>query len=691
MYLTSVLIGGNEFVDVVRKDAVEISVESNGRTSSASLELLLNIQRDGSNYAATPQQPVVIRGSAEPVVIPNPGFEQSGLDSRWTLETGWSVVSSDALHGVRCLRRDANSSLTVAKFVTPCAPGDLFTLASSARTNTNGTGPPATMNIGFRTPDLLTYLGGASVFITGDTWTRYETSMTAPAGAGYVLLFFQLTSSATTGRLLIDDVLAMKGTPSTLFSGYVSRVEPRIVSPGTLRYGITCQGSNRILDGAMVVSKAYASKTDKYVLDDLFATYLPAITTTGVVSTATLDSITFANESLRACVEKVCDRTGAEWRLGFDSDLKYHAIGANDAPFDFSENANGGSTEYYLQSDFGYQEEFSAPANTVSVIGYTAPRPDAVTVSFGQAVSADDGFAGYYGPVGSGWPPGPGGTPVNDTATTPVAFEYLVSGGTVYSQTTMLFRFDTASIPDDAVIESAKLRLYLKPDSAGFEPGTLLGFEHYASANWPIESGDYLGTLPAYPDAVGYQSLNGLTINQWQFVEYPLSNVSTVSKTGPTGIRGYLRCPGPSQINRLWVVMSEGSAAERPALIVTYRLPQPAPITGSYTDSASVTAYGTLQRTITDNSITTAGEANARAQVETQRFANPQKSINVTYDRDGLSVGDAVHFTSTSLGLDADYIIKRLRLRWPAGQSKTRYSAELGQYRPDLVEFLRKI
>jgi hypothetical protein len=62
----------------------------------------------------------------------------------------------------------------------------------------------------------------------------------------------------------------------------------------------------------------------------------------------------------------------------------------------------------------------------------------------------------------------------------------------------------------------------------------------------------------------------------------------------------------------------------------------------------------------------------------------------VTFDRDGLDVGDYVHFASTSLGIDDDFLVKRLSMRWPAPQDRTRYTVELGEFRPDLVDYLRK-
>ncbi|MEN6533699.1 MAG: hypothetical protein ABFD89_08550, partial [Bryobacteraceae bacterium] len=83
-------------------------------------------------------------------------------------------------------------------------------------------------------------------------------------------------------------------------------------------------------------------------------------------------------------------------------------------------------------------------------------------------------------------------------------------------------------------------------------------------------------------------------------------------------------------------------------------------------------------------------EADARAVVEVARYGYPRKSINCTFDRDGLNVGDTVQFTSSLLGIDNQFVVKRLRIRWPATQDKTRYMAELGEFRPDLIDYLRK-
>lgn len=506
--------------------------------------------------------------------------------------------------------------------------------------------------------------------------------------------------AATLGLTLgVQQSVVIMGGATYLFSGFVARLTPQVISPHLIRYAIDCQDNNRLLDRAIVTSETYAAQSDEAILDDLFATYLPAITTTGVIGTSpetVLDSITFENLSLRACVDRICERTGAEWRLGFDGDLKYYRVGSQDGAFDFSDSADGSATEYVLQDDFGFQEEFSTPANSVKVMGYQAPKPDPVTLTLDVDASGDDGYVQAYN--STGWPP-----VENVTAYTPGYSMLMALNDTpTYAYSVGLVRFDTSAIPDDATVLSATLNLSVIKSGAG--TGRSLGIDYYDSANWPIGTDDYTVDpaefdIPAYtPTAFNWRDIDPYGWGSWGTIPvrtaFSLINLTNISKTGYTGFRMFLGASdlagyaGNCQVSAYNV--DEATVRYRPTLTTVYQQPTPAPIEGTSTDIVSIAAYGLFEKTITDNAVTTTGEADARAAVEVERYAYPRKSINCTYDRDGLEVGDTVHFVSSLLGIDDDFIVKRLRLRWPRTQDGTRYYAELGEARADLIEILRK-
>jgi hypothetical protein len=660
------------------------------------------------------------------------------------------------------------------------------------------------------------------------------------------------------------EILSTNSPQDTIFAGYVSRVEPQVMGPSTIRYRITCQDNTRVLDRVLVASESYTNESDEAILDDLFSTYLPSITTTGVIGTTpptVLDSVVFENLTLRQCVERICDRTGATWRLGFDDDLKYYRIGAVAGEFDFSdihgqnlllysealdddtwlkvnisvsglkliESAGSGNhyiycpisvasgntytltvsakagerkwvklvqytsyanfnletgaignsagivsariieedsgyyavsmtwvspytgptdfklgdnntaswddsyvgdgasgiyirrtqlndgnatpyvattdaaiyhtaDEYILQSDFGYQEEFSTPANTVSVTGYQAAKPNPATIAVNIAVSADDGYVKCT--AAGTFPPAKTDAPQENTALDSAVLHCTFEANGEYSQA--LLAFNTSAIPDDAEIQSAVLQLTMytiAKESAAVE----FGIDAYAASNWPITAAsDYTSTQSggsaAYsPSVFDFQyvadlglSTSATTPTTKSFAV--LNPNTTISKTGYSGFKVFLGVAGTptGHTNEVLVFMSEHATVKwRPKLTVTYQQPQQPPVTGSFTDAVSVAAYGTFEKSITDAQCRTAGECNDRAEVETVRYGYPRKSINCTFDRYGLSVGDTVHFASSLLGVDDDFVIQRLRLKWPGRSGRPLYYAELGEVRPDLIQFLR--
>lgn len=838
MYITSILIGGQEWIDVVRKEATEINVESNGKASTASIEALVDVTRDGSGYAASPQDAVVILGCAEPNRLENHSFE-NGL-AHWSGDAGFARDASVKFTGSASLKGthvSGPAGILYGQFVR-CDPGEKWYATAWCKENTTSI---AQVVLSWFNEAKNSFLGSDEVNVTGNTWAKYKTNSVAPAGAAWVRLAYRLAYDAT-GDAWIDQATLSKADEQVLFSGYAARVEPQVTGPQQIRYRIQCQDNMRILDAIVVASETYSDSTAKEIIEDLAATYTgspQSITTDGVASdvalldggfentsggafvdwtatagvsvnttdkrtgvscaqitaatgafrgvsqtfnsapgrtyrltgygretvdgscwlvidfldaadtgisnavatmsgdswtpyTATgtapantakvkaqvlvgddcttgrvladdikfslvLPSITFENLSLRACLDRICDRTGAEWRLGFDGDLKYYAVGLHAGAFSFSDAADGSTTEYCLQSDFGYQEEFSQPANAASVVGYQAPKPDQGNIALSVGASADDGFVQSL-EIGA-WPPDENLT-VNTNGHVLILFSSCNLVTDAYSFSNGFIRFSVSGIPSGATIVSATLRLYGVQTSGIYT--RVIGGDYFPSASWPIGVEDYLRT-PAVatgytPTAVDWMDLAPLNLGGFggvpTLLELPLINLNNIPSTGYVGFRLFVGdlAAGISDSYQLEIASFDSPTARyRPVLVVAYQEPQPAPIAGYAEDAASIALYGTFAKTITDASVTTVGEADARAAVETVRYGWPRQSINCTFDRDGLNVGDTVHFTSSLLGIDDEFVVKRLRIRWPATQDKTRYSAELGEFRPDLIDYLRKV
>ena len=576
-----------------------------------------------------------------------------------------------------------------------CDPYQVVTVTAQVRPSTNGTHYQI---IGFQDAvgnDLgITF---SNAITPSSAWGEATLSATAPAKTFQASVYPAfLNDDATTGEFDVDAV-EIAVADRTIFRGTITRVEPQIVTPSQVRYTIAAQDNTRLLDTIVVASEEHASQTDEAILDNLMATYSgspPAITTTNVIATSpptVLDTILFENLTLRRCIERIAERTGKEWYVDFDGDLHYFELGQVEGVFDFSDEATGNAETFPLISGFGYQEEFSSPANVVTVNGYHEPQGPDVTITTTISSQADDAVI-YF--LDTSWPPGGGSGSIITDADPNLLYYRELGGNYVFSQT--FLRFDTSSIPDDAEVLSATLKVYARRGQSANADTSLMriGGEYYSWTFSTIATSDYDD-----PSGLTFNALpitaTGQLNETFGLVSLPLINVENISKTGFTGLRLFadkngFQVPATGADNSIEIVSRDVSSTQQPSLTITYRPARAAQIVGSYTDTVSVALYGEFQRTIEDGGVKSVGEAEARAQTETALYGYPVKSINVSFDRDGLSVGDTVSFTSRLLDIDDDFVVKGLRLRWPGGPELTRYSAELGQFRPDLIDFLRK-
>ena len=108
-----------------------------------------------------------------------------------------------------------------------------------------------------------------------------------------------------------------------------------------------------------------------------------------------------------------------------------------------------------------------------------------MTATFTISAGADDGDIQSRSPAANGWPPT--GTPSPYTAGTVFTAGKRNAFGD-YCVLVGLLRFDTSSLPDDAQIASATLRLYptAKTDADG---RSLIG-SWYDPSRWPLTASD---------------------------------------------------------------------------------------------------------------------------------------------------------------------------------------------------------
>lgn len=498
-----------------------------------------------------------------------------------------------------------------------------------------------------------------------------------PAAGAFAVVGIATVGSAKAGLSfgVTDEVIATSyGT--RVFAGRIAQLEPDDESDLDLLIRISCQDYTPLLDGVVITSETYTAQTDAAILADLFAKYLPEVTVSASVVVASL-SITFADVTLRQALEAIAERTGADWRVSFTKVLEYGAPGATPAPFGFSDTPDN-ELWYAPNGSISYREDFSTPANTITVQGRAA---DEKSSSFGVPSGQDDAAltrlsASYFGTEFT--------VSVLSTTTFFYASRGYDSGSARYDVIVAAMRFDTSGIPDDYTITGATLVLWTS--SAVSANAGQFGIEYYDSANWPLDSADWTATAPANTNAVPYFPITSLTAGK--IARLPLSDLSGISKTGYTGFRCHVKVTGtPTGTNQAIFASQDHATAQRPMLEVTYARPG---VSGSYTHAGSVALYGTFERTIVDRSIETVDEANLRAEYEASLYGLPTKSLAMNWDVDGISIGESVPVQFKKRRISGSFAAKKLTLTW-SDPWRTNYAAELGTLRPDLTRLIRKL
>jgi hypothetical protein len=188
------------------------------------------------------------------------------------------------------------------------------------------------------------------------------------------------------------------------------------------------------------------------------------------------------------------------------------------------------------------------------------------TDTFSIATGLDDGYISRESSTPGEWPV-TGGFFVGDTTTNVMARKAQLTGLGFSDCSVTLLRFDTSSIPDNAVITGATLRL--QTIAMGAATGRDIQVGYYASSNWPIDSGDWSGADNPGSDAGTFPVSDFAVSTQEDLV---LSNPTSVSKTGYTGLLLSVSGaePNSEDDHRVeWAALEHATELE-PRLLVTY-------------------------------------------------------------------------------------------------------------------------
>jgi len=132
-----------------------------------------------------------------------------------------------------------------------------------------------------------------------------------------------------------------------LFGGFISKVSPVEIGRGDLLvYGVEATDYTYIIINK-TAQKTYTSQTLKAIVEDLMTTYVDSgysITTTGVDTGPTIDTVSFNHISLRKCFEKLAKITGYEWWISDDKILNFKPKSATIAPEQITDSSNNHDT-----------------------------------------------------------------------------------------------------------------------------------------------------------------------------------------------------------------------------------------------------------------------------------------------------------------------------------------------------------
>jgi glucose/arabinose dehydrogenase/PKD repeat protein len=209
---------------------------------------------------------------------------------------------------------------------------------------------------------------------------------------------------------------------------------------------------------------------------------------------------------------------------------------------------------------------------------YQASNPGTTTVTFGVGASGDDGDV-----VASGSSYPPVGSPSANTSRTVVTVgrRSVHSGYDVY---TGLLRFDTSTIPDDATVTAARLRVQVTAKQSS--DGRNLAAEWYGAANWPIDAGDY--ALDNSGSALAGSPLAGIDVGAAS--DFSLSGLGSLSKTGFSALRLHLDGGQPAGDNYLQIASFDHGTLTEPQLVVTFSTASPTPPANTSLPTISGTA-----------------------------------------------------------------------------------------------------
>ena len=175
--------------------------------------------------------------------------------------------------------------------------------------------------------------------------------------------------------------LIFKDGARFLFAGFISKVTPIEIGRGQLFvYDVEVTDYTYIVINKNA-QKTYTNQTLKYIVEDLMTTYVDSgysITTGGVDTGPTIDTVSFNHISLRKCFEKLAKISGYEWWIGYNKVLYFKSKSALTAPEQITDSSDNHET-------LSIETDLAQVRNSIVVQG----GQEETTAYFSQTIEAD--------------------------------------------------------------------------------------------------------------------------------------------------------------------------------------------------------------------------------------------------------------------------------------------------------------
>ena len=137
--------------------------------------------------------------------------------------------------------------------------------------------------------------------------------------------------------------LIFKDGTRFLFGGFVTKLDPREVGEGEMIvYSVEAMDYTYILNNKYA-QKTYTSQTLAAIVADLLSEYVDsgyAITSNGVQTGPTINTIAFDYLPLTKCFEKLLKVTGYEWYIDYEKDIQFFPKDATPAAEGFTDSSD---------------------------------------------------------------------------------------------------------------------------------------------------------------------------------------------------------------------------------------------------------------------------------------------------------------------------------------------------------------